>query len=59
MKALLSANVIAILLLASIGFAGEWPPTSPVRGTEGPEVRATDRVPFTPSVPRVGGGRSR
>lgn len=59
MKILLRVSVIAGLVAASIAFAGEWPPTSPVGGTEGPDMRATQRAPSTQSVPRADGARSR
>lgn len=53
MKTVFRASVIATLLAASVAFAGEWPPKLPVRGTEGPEMRATPSAPLTQSARRA------
>ncbi len=42
MRNLLGAVLMAALLAASTAFAFEQPSTQPIKGTEGPDIRAED-----------------
>jgi hypothetical protein len=53
MKKLSVASLMASLLTAATAFAAERPAV-PAKGTEGPDIRATERAPST--VPVKGGG---
>lgn len=41
MRKAFAATLIATLLAASAALAFELPPTQPIRGTEGPDIRLT------------------
>jgi hypothetical protein len=53
MKKLFAGSLLVTLLAASTVFAAERPPV-PAKGTEGPDVRASQSAPSTPPVPVKG-----
>jgi len=50
MKKLFAGSLIATLLAASAAFAADRPSSPPVRGTEGPDTRATQSGQFAQPV---------
>jgi len=55
-KTLLIGSLLASLLAVAPAFAaGGPPPRVPPRGTEGPDIRATQHAPFPPPAPGTEG----